>query len=1200
MKIVLIEERAGQQRQERAYDNPNVKIGRDPAECHIVFNQSEWPMVSRRHAEFRFKNGRCLLVDTNSSFGTFLNGRRITEPVEVQPGARVQFGAGGPVMLVAHIELAAPTPPPNLAEMETRRDIIGAGPDEMTAPRPPVQPTPPTGPQPPRPQQPPPAPPPQQPYGQPPYGQPPYAPPQHGQQPFPQPPPAQQQPYITPPQPQTPRPQQPPPIAQQPFSPAPPQQPTPPTRPPTPPAREAAKPTPAAPTPVKPPPAQTQPATIELVRSSTGKLERIQLTKDVTRLGREPGMEVEIEAAAAIVSRRHAEIHRRDGQYMLVDLGSFNGTLINEQRITSPTPLYDNDRIQLGMGGPLLRFIDPAHPAPSGAQNTGQRSVAISSGSSPQAPIPIPVPPASGPLAEAARAQTMVIKAGGSGSLNQPAASHVGAQPQLLMQVMFDGKPQLSIGRAPDNDIRLDGLQISNHHARLSNMQGNVFVEDVGSTNGVYVNGARITGRRPIQGRDIVQVGPFVLQADPQRGVAVFDTRSKTRIDVIDITKVVPNRSGGGMIKLLDDVDLTVQPNEFVGLLGPSGAGKSTLMDSMNGMRPATSGRVLINNLDLYQHLDSIKQSIGYVPQDDIIHRELTVYRTLYYVARLRLSRDVSTAEIDQIINEVMDVTGLSERRDVPVAQLSGGQRKRVSIAVELITKPSVIFLDEPTSGLDPATEEKIMKLFRQIAESGRTVILTTHAMENVRLFDKIVVMMRGKLVWYGEPKLALEHVGASSFKDLYDKLEAPVDERISKMQPLPPAASKEQKLAFKLEKERIAEEVAEGWKKSFQKTPQYQQNIVQPLVGLKGEKQSAPVVTRRPTVTDSLRQWLTLSRRYMEVLGRDKFNLLILFGQAPIIGLLTYLVVGEKQPRDFPFFMLALVAIWFGTSVSAREIIRERAVYNRERMVNLGLLPYVGSKLLVLSLIVGIQCILLFGTMKILHYAGWMNLPPDNVSDSVAQLLTMILTGMVGIALGLLVSAIVKTSEMATSLVPLILIPQILFSGLVGVPQGVSKTIGTVMPATWAFDQLKRLSNLDTVSEEGSDPDGPNQGKGLKKNIESINDQNIAQAKEDIRNYKKEAEDNSEQFRKDMDKYQEDLQSAMQGRGSKPEKPEPPKLKAAPEPKDAVPQPADLSNYVDFLHPWGSRLRNALILLGMFFGLLGATLFALRSQDIG
>ena len=912
-------------------------------------------------------------------------------------------------------------------------------------------------------------------------------------------------------------------------------------------------------------------------------------------------MEVTIEAASAVVSRRHAEVQRRNGQYVLVDLGSFNGTLLNDQRITSPTPLYDGDRIQLGMGGPILRFIDPAHPAPAGAQNTGQRSIAISSGASPQAPIPIPVPPASGPLSAPASAQTMVVKQGGSGSLNQPSPSAGGgAQPQLLMQVAFDGKPQLTIGRAPDNDLTLDGLQISNHHARLVNAGGQITVEDVGSTNGVYVNGARITGRRPLQPRDIVQVGPFVLQADPQNGVAVFDTRSKTRIDVIDITKVVPNRSGGGMIKLLDDVDLTIQPNEFVGLLGPSGAGKSTLMDSMNGMRPASSGRILINNLDLYQHLDSIKQSIGYVPQDDIIHRELTVYRTLYYVARLRLSRDVSAQEIDQIINEVMDVTGLAERRDVPVSQLSGGQRKRVSIAVELVTKPSVIFLDEPTSGLDPATEEKIMKLFRQIAESGRTVILTTHAMENVRLFDKIVVMMRGKLVWYGAPKEALAHIQADSFKDLYDKLEAPIEERTRNMPPLPANATKEQKLAFKLQKEKIAEDVAEEWKQRFQKTPQHRQHIVEPLAGLKGQKQEAPMNASRPTVTDSLRQWGTLARRYIEVLSRDKFNLLILFGQAPIIAFLTYLVVGENAPRDFPYFMLALVAIWFGTSISAREVIRERAVYNRERMVNLGLVPYVGSKLLVLSLIVGLQCLLLFGTLKVFHYTGMMKLPPDSPVESLAQLLVMILTGMVGIALGLFISSVVKTSEMATSLVPLILIPQILFSGLVGVPTGIARTIGVAMPATWAFDEIKRLSKLDTINAEGSDPEGPNQGKGLKKFIESENDKNIAQAKTDIRNYKQEAEDNSENFRKDMDKYQEDAEEAMRAQRDKPAKPEAPKLKEAPVPKDAVNQPEDLSSYIDFLHPWGGKLINALILLGMFFGLLGAALMALRSQDIG
>jgi ABC-type multidrug transport system ATPase subunit len=625
-------------------------------------------------------------------------------------------------------------------------------------------------------------------------------------------------------------------------------------------------------------------------------------------------------------------------------------------------------------------------------------------------------------------------------------------------------------------------------------------------------------------------------------------------------------------------------------------------MDALNGMRPATAGHVLINNLDLYQHLDSIKQSIGYVPQDDIIHRELTVYRTLYYVARLRLSRDVSTQEIDQIVNEVMDVTGLSERRDVPVGQLSGGQRKRVSIAVELITKPSVIFLDEPTSGLDPATEEKIMKLFRQIAESGRTVILTTHAMENVKLFDKIVVMMRGKLVWYGPPKEALQHIKADSFKDLYDKLEAPIDERVAKMGVLPPNATKEQKAAFKKQKEQISEEVAEEWKRRFTQTQQYQRFVAQPLGDLKNRAtQAIAPQKRRPTVTDALRQWGTLARRYMEVLGRDRFNLLILFGQAPIVALMTYLVVSATNPRDFIYFVLSLVAVWFGTSVAAREIIRERAVYNRERMVNLGLLPYVGSKLFVLSMIVGAQCILLWGTLKLFDIAGLMKMPGYLLG--LPQLLIMILTGIVGIALGLFVSAIVKTGEMATSLVPLILIPQILFSGLVGVPKGISKVVGLAMPATWAFDEMKRLSDLDVLrgKDEGAQSADKNDGRGLYKQVEYENDENIARSKKKIEDYKTDADESSKEYQRKMDEYQRQASLYQAGQTTTyPTKPEPPALSTPPKPDDPVRIPDDLSGYIDFLHPWGNMVVNPIMLLFMFFALMLGTVLALRAQDIG
>jgi ABC-type multidrug transport system ATPase subunit/pSer/pThr/pTyr-binding forkhead associated (FHA) protein len=1075
MKIILAEDRGGKLQGERAFTSDVVLVGRDPAVCHFFFSQEKWPMVSRRHAEFRFVQGRCIVADTNSRFGTYVNGQKLTAPVEVRVGSHVQLGADGPILRVVSIEQDAAVPKAAAEQKPTQVDNMATVRDSV------------------------------------------------------------------------------PKVAASPASQ--------PSRPATPPPHS-----------VRP---QSGSAHLELVDPQSSNVQRFQLNKEVIRLGRDPEGEVVIDAAAAVVSRRHAEIRKVDGQFAVADLKSFNGTIVNGQRITGTKQLFDKDEIQLGAGGPVLRLNDPAHPAP--AQRAARPAAAVDAQ---------PIPSEFAQIAAMARRQTIVSTSGTFPPQTTPGTS----QSQLLARVSFDNRAQLSVGRAGDNDIRLDGLQISNHHARFTRSNGSVLAEDSGSTNGVYINGERLSGRRAVQLSDVIQIGPFVLQADAQQGVAVYDTRSKTRIDCINIVKAVANRSGGGTIKLLDDVGLTIQPNEFVGLLGPSGAGKSTLMDSLNGMRPATSGYVLINNLDLYRHLDSLKQSIGYVPQDDIIHRELTVYRTLYYVARLRLSSDVSTKEIDQIINEVMDVTGLSERRDVPVSQLSGGQRKRVSIAVELITKPSVIFLDEPTSGLDPATEEKIMKLFRQIAESGRTVILTTHAMENVKLFDKIVVLMRGKLVFYGAPQEALAHIKAESFKDLYDKLEAPVEERIAQMPALPPNAGKSQKQAFKRQREQIAEEVADEWKRKFQATEQYRRNVVEPLSGLPRDGRAAAPARRRMSITDAVRQWATLTRRYMAVLTRDKFNLLILFGQAPIIAFLTYLVVGEKSPRDFGYFVLALVSIWFGTSIASREIIRERAVYTRERMVNLRLFPYVGSKLFVLSIIVSIQCVMLFGSLKMMHYVGLMNLP----GWSIPQLFIVLVTAGVGIALGLFISAMVKTSEMATSLVPLILIPQILFSGLVGVPKGASRVIGTVMPATWAFDGIKQFSTLDTLDEEGSDPDGENKGRGLYKHYEDLNDQNVAKAREDVAQYKKDAEADSKDYEKKMKDYVEDLKAGRQA-----DQPDAPKLKPAPEVKGAEKVPDDLSNYITFLHPWGYWLLDPFVLLFMFFGLVIATIVTLRAQDI-
>ena len=1025
MNIVLVEERSGGAK-EHSFNKDVITFGRDANECDIAFDNAQYPMVSRRHAQIAYQGGVWMVADLGSSYGTYLNGHRLTQPMPIAMGNGIQFGVDGPVFRVIWFETGP--------ELQQAAPVQQAA----TAVRPQAQ-------------------------------------------------------IPVPPLPATPA-----------------------------------------------PPRRSAPTEVAKLDFQAGGRPAALLNKSSVWLGRDPSCDVTFDPNSATVSRKHAEVRLEGDNYLLADNNSFNGTLVNGQRISLPVPLYHDDEIQLGVGGPVLRFYSPARKAPAGASLAGQRSMQGSAGAI--------------SINEVDSPKTIVLNKGVSSPRIEPTDA---SEPQILMSVAFGQKDTLTIGRDESNDITLDGLQISKRHARLVRSSGGVVVEDLGSTNGVYLNGARVT-RQVLEPGDSAQIGTFIIRVDASGAVGVYDTRAKTRIDAVNIVKRVKNRDSGGQVTLLDGVSLSIQPNEFVGILGPSGAGKSTLMEAMNGNRPANEGNVLVNNQDLYRNLDSLKQSIGYVPQDDIIHKELSVYRTLYYVAKLRLSRDVSRREIDQIVNEVMDVTGLSERRNVPVNQLSGGQRKRVSMAVELVTKPSIIFLDEPTSGLDPATEERTMKLFRQIAESGRTVIMTTHAMENVRLFDKIIVLMRGKLVFYGRPEEALSHLGATDFADLYDKLEKPVEDAVAE--------------SGEVARKAATEKTAEEWKQKFLKTKQYEKNIQKPLSELGSLPPSAVKKKRRLGIFGSISQWMTLSRRYLEVLLKDKLNLFILLAQAPAIALLTFFVMGANKPRDFVYFVVALVAFWFGTSVAAREIIRERPVFRRERMVNLGILPYLASKLFVLGIIVGLQCVMLFVPLKFFDLVGLMPMPGD--LGGIPQFIAMLLTAAVGIALGLLISALVRTSETATSLVPLILIPQILFSGLVGVPAGVSKVASMVMPAAFSFDTMKRYSGLDALEQEGANPNGPTKGLGLYKSIDADNEAMIEKFKADVDEYRRAARI-----------FQDDPMSHPT-----PKEPELPVAKKIPD---------DLSSYVSFLHPWMHEVVNQIVLMLMFGLLVIVTLILLRLQDL-
>lgn len=1053
MTLTLVEVNTAAPKPEMTFNKPVVLVGREAGECDVVFEQAAHPMVSRRHAEFTLEDGRWFVTDQNSSYGLFVNGRRVGPKVEISVGNSIQFGADGPTVVVIWLDAVQQGKPAPVRKQEPAR---------VHAPQ------------------------------------------------VSSPPPAA--PAAADPRPAAP-------ADSWEMEPAP-------IRP----SAIPAAPKPAAPVPAAPA-TSAPPASLEFVDAISRQPKTLSAAS--TWLGRDASCDVVIDGTAAVVSRRHAEIRYENSAYVIEDNKSFNGTLVNEQRISAVTPLYHDDRIRLGAGGPVLRFNSPGRVGPKGSSLPGQRAVP------------------SGQTAGFGKAATPAVSGPGTMVFDRGAAERyipgtAAAQPQLLMSVVFGTKSKLTIGRAADNDIQLDGLLISNHHARLINGPAGVVIEDLRSTNGLFVNGARVA-KSQIGPGDSIEIGAFLVGVDPTGSINIFDRRSRTRLDVVNVSREIRGLS------LLDSVSLSVRPNEFVGILGPSGAGKSMLMEVMAGLQAPSGGHVLVNNQDLQRHIDSLKQSIGYVPQDDIIHRELSVYRTLYYVAKMRLSRDVSSAEVRQIVDEVLDVTGLTERRNVRVGQLSGGQRKRVSIAVELITKPSIIFLDEPTSGLDPGAEGRIMRLFRQIAESGRTVIMTTHAMENVKLFDKIAILMAGKLVFYGRPDEALVFLDAANPKDLFTQLETSVRDSAG-------------------DKRQLSASAADTWRAKFRSTPQFDEYVQKPLAELGSMQPAVKQKKRRLGILGSVGQWFTLSRRYFEVLLRDKLTLFILLAQAPVIALMTFFVMGADQTRDFVYFVLAMVAVWFGTSVSAREIIRERAVYKRERMVNLGLIPYLASKLFVLGFIVVVQCLLLFVPLKIADLAGLMSMPGELFG--IPQLWAMLLTAAVGVGLGLFVSALVRTSEMATGLVPLILIPQLLFSGLAGVPEGISRPISMTMPAAWSFDTMKRFSTLDTLEPEGAKEHGKTRGQGLYKYIEEENEKVVAKTKKDLEDFKRLNADLSEP-RPAPSLSTEELESMS--------------IRKLPD---------DLSGYVTFLHPWMNEVVNQIVLMLMFGMFVAATLIVLRLKD--
>ncbi len=358
-------------------------------------------------------------------------------------------------------------------------------------------------------------------------------------------------------------------------------------------------------------------------------------------------------------------------------------------------------------------------------------------------------------------------------------ASSSGALPSLKaalpanvpLKDLFGNKDRLHLGRAPDCDVCLPHPMVSRYHALLERLpDGSLrLVPNLASVNGVWVNGIRLTEPVLVGPNQRVGIGPFLFTL-VDGIIHTVDSSRSLRLEARNLEKVVALGQGKTR-KLLDDINLVVNPGEFVSLLGPSGSGKSTLMDALNGRRRATGGTVLANGEDFYRHFDNFRQSLGYVPQKDIVHTGLSVFKALHYTARLRLPKDTDPAELRGRVEQVLKEMELGPHRDTLIANLSGGQIKRVSLGAELLAQPCLLYIDEATSGLDAGTESRMMRLFRRLADEGRSILCITHNVDNVEQCHLILMLARGKLVFYGPPNEAPGYFGVKRISEVYDRL---------------------------------------------------------------------------------------------------------------------------------------------------------------------------------------------------------------------------------------------------------------------------------------------------------------------------------------------------------------------------------------------------------------------------------------------
>ena len=407
-----------------------------------------------------------------------------------------------------------------------------------------------------------------------------------------------------------------------------------------------------------------------------------------------------------------------------------------------------------------------------------------------------------------------------------PAAAEQGR----LSTVIHSPASLIRIGRQPDNDVVLDDLLVSRHHAELRRTPGGWEVIDLVSGNGTFVNGRRVS-RAAVAAHDVIGIGRGLLQLHGDHVVAYVD-EGDNAFEAVGVSVTTPDGT-----TLVHDVGFAVPGRSLLAVIGPSGAGKSTLLAALVGTRPADVGDVRYAGRSLYADYPELRHRIALVPQDDVLHTQLTVAEALTYAARLRFSADTTAADRQRRVAEVLAELGLTEQAHQRITQLSGGQRKRTSVALELLTKPSLLFLDEPTSGLDPGKDRSVMQTLRALADDGRTVVVVTHNVANLELCDRLLLLAAGGwLAYFGPPAEALAYFGRDDFADIFLLLEqAP----------------------------------GENWGRRFRESPLYERYVGAPRDRRPPPSRSS--LSLAPRRQGHLVQLVILCRRYLAVIAADR-----------------------------------------------------------------------------------------------------------------------------------------------------------------------------------------------------------------------------------------------------------------------------------------------------------------------------------------